>query len=326
LPDETSAGYSLDDRSLRCLDCAATYEVFDGIPDLRLPGEAWIDYEEDRALARRFLREAAGLSLAEQLSWVFASRNTLTEPEIEVRVKQVLKGVDHLQQQVTGWLDQCLGSSKPSLDLGCGPGQLIAAAAQRRYDMIGIDVRLLWLLAAKRLITAFGGTPVLAAALAEHMPLRAGAVHSVISLDVIEHVWDLPAYLREIDRVTAEGGLVALSTPNRYSLAAEPHVGVWGVGWIPRRWQKQYVMLRRGIPYPYTCLLSTAEACKLILRHTGFKPELIVPQVAAHEIARFPKYRQVLARIYNRIAPSPLFRLPLLAVGPFFRVVGTKCG
>jgi SAM-dependent methyltransferase len=307
-----------------CKGCNATYEIFDGIPDLRLPGESWIDYYEDRELARRFIKETVALTLEQQLAWCFASRNTMTPGDIEIRVRQVLKSVQHLQEQVDDWLGTCFLPGGIALDLGCGPGQLIAAASPRKHAMIGIDVRLLWLLAAKRLITAYGGTPILAAALAENMPLKDGVIDSVVSLDVIEHVADVPAYLSEINRVTKRGGCVALSTPNRYSLAAEPHVGVWGVGWVPRKWQKQFVMWKKGIPYPYTCLLSVPETNQLLQTHTGFSPRFIVPRVAKHEIERFPKYRKTLAQIYNMLAPVSLFRIPLLAIGPFFRLVAVK--
>jgi len=307
-----------------CTGCEFRYEIFDGVPDLRLPGESWIDYEEDRILAKRFIKETAHLSLEEQLAWCFGARNSMTEKEIETRVRQVIKSVDHLQEQVDEWLGSCLSWDGIAIDLGCGPGQLIAAASRRNQQMVGIDVRLLWLLAAKRLITAHGGRPVLAAALAERMPIRDGEVDAVISLDVIEHVADVPAYLHEIDRVTRVGGSIALSTPNRYSLAAEPHVNVWGVGWVPRRWQKQFVMWRKRVAYPYTCLLSVPETQALLAKYTAFKPNFIVPRVAQHEIDRFPPYRKALVRLYNALAPMPLFRLPLLAVGPFFRVVGRK--
>ncbi len=275
-------------------------------------------------MARRFIAETAHLSLPEQLSWCFASRNDFSEEQIRIRVSQVIKAVDQLGEQIDQWLDQAIRPGQLSLDLGCGPGQLIAAAAKRHRTMMGIDVRLLWLLAAKRLIVHYGGRPILAAALAEHMPLPKGSVKSVVSLDVIEHVANVPAYLKEIDRVTARGGTVAFSTPNRYSLAAEPHVGVWGVGWVPRRWQKQYVMLVKKIPYPYTCLLSVAETVRLMREHTQFSPNVLVPSVAQHEIDRFPPYRKRLARLYNKLGSVSLLRLPLLAVGPFFRVVGRK--
>lgn len=307
-----------------CKSCRSRYEVFDGIADLRLPGESWIDYEEDRRLARRFIAQTGNLPLAEQLAWCFSARNDFTPEQIRIRVGQVLSAVDHLGEQIDHWLGQVLVPNSLSLDLGCGPGQLIAAASRKQRTVVGIDVRLLWLLAAKRLITSFGGTPVLAAALAEHMPLADGSIQSVVSLDVIEHVTSVPNYLKEIDRVTASGGFIALSTPNRFSLAAEPHVGVWGVGWVPRKWQQQYVMMRKGIPYPYTCLLSAPETLRLIKRHTGFAPRLIVPEVAKHEIERFAPYRKSLARLYNRLGRLKAMRLPLLAVGPFFRVIAQK--
>jgi ubiquinone/menaquinone biosynthesis C-methylase UbiE len=236
----------------------------------------------------------------------------------------VLSAVSHLTRQVDEWLGDCFTPGAVSLDLGCGPGQLIAAAAQRGHSMMGIDVRLLWLLAAKRVILAHGGQPILAAALAEHMPLRSASVKAVVSLDVIEHVADVAAYLAEIDRVTASGGTVALSTPNRYSLAAEPHVGVWGVGWVPRRWQKQYVRWRKNVDYPYTCLLSVGEMHSLLREYTRLRPFMLVPQVPDYEIRRFPSYRKILARVYNVAARVGALRLPLLAIGPFFRVVAVK--
>lgn len=309
----------------RCNECSREYQLFDGVPDLRIPGESWIDYEDDRRLARRFIDETKALSLPDTLEWVFRSRNkTFDDREIQVRVRQVIKSVDHLQQQIEEWLSPCLDAKQLALDVGCGPGQLAAAAARRGYVVAGIDVRLLWVLAAKRLITEYGGIPIVAAGLAEALPLPESSVASVISLDVIEHVASVRPYLKELDRVTMPGGKVALSTPNRFSLAAEPHVGVWGVGWVPRRWQKAYVRARKGIPYEYTCLLGVAETRQLLKTNTAFVPHIFVPQVAEHEIERFPEYRKVLARIYNKLAPMPLFRLPLLAVGPFFRVIGVK--
>lgn len=311
---------------VRCRSCAETYPVYDGVLDLRLPGESWIDYEEDRALAQKFLREADSLTLEEQLAWCFGARGTFTPEQIRIRVGQVISAVENLGDQIDEWLAPSLKRGGLNLDLGCGPGQLIAAASKRGFQMVGIDVRLLWLLAAKRLITAFGGTPILAAALAEQMPIADKTVDAVVSLDVIEHVADVPQYLREINRVTANGATVAFSTPNRFSLAAEPHVGVWGVGWVPRPWQAAYVMMRKGIPYPYTCLLSVPETCNLITKHTQFRPTVLVPKVPAYEVARFPGYRRLLATIYNAVAPWQLFRLPLLAVGPFFRVIGKKPG
>ncbi len=69
----------------------------------------------------------------------------------------------------TRWLEPCV-SRGIFLDLGCGPGMLLAAAAEEGYQGIGVDVSLVWLVVAHRLIEARGGRPVLAAALAEALP------------------------------------------------------------------------------------------------------------------------------------------------------------
>ena len=48
---------------LRCGSCGETYEIVVGIPDLRVPGAAWIDLDEDRAAARRLVAETHGLGV-----------------------------------------------------------------------------------------------------------------------------------------------------------------------------------------------------------------------------------------------------------------------
>lgn len=165
---------------------------------------------------------------------------------------------------------------------------------------------------------------MLAAAMAESLPLANESIRGVVSLDVIEHVGDVPAYLREIDRVTAPGGCVALATANRFSLMAEPHVGVWGVGWVPRRWQKSYVKYRSNLPYEFVRLLSVSEARRLFRRYTHIEVAIVAPEVAEMEIVHFPTHRKMLARLYNRLCRwkvfNPLFRL----IGPFFRIIGRK--
>jgi len=182
---------------------------------------------------------------------------------------------------------------------------LLAAAAAEGRKGIGIDVSLAWLVVAQRLIAEWGGRPVLAAALAEALPLPDGAVEGVISLDVIEHVSDHARYLSEIDRVTKRGGHVALSTTNRYL-------------------QKGYVQWRSGKDYEFVRLLSALELAWLLRQHTKFQFKLLVAPVPKEEINLFPPYRAVLARIYNWLVRFRWTRWGFLRIGPFFRVIGGK--
>ncbi len=47
------------------------------------------------------------------------------------------------------------------------------------------------------------------------LPLRDGAADLVVALQVVEHLWDVPRFLRECRRVLRGGGALVLSTPNR---------------------------------------------------------------------------------------------------------------
>jgi 2-polyprenyl-3-methyl-5-hydroxy-6-metoxy-1,4-benzoquinol methylase len=201
---------------------------------------------------------------------------------------------------------------------------LLAAMADAGKNGVGIDVSMTWMVVAKRLIEEHGGQPVLAAAMAEALPLREETISGVISLDVIEHVRDPEGYLAEINRVVKQSGMLAVSTPNRFSLTAEPHVFIWGVGWLPQRWQKGFVAWRSGKSYDDTVLMSSARLGRLVRRNTDFAYRIVIPEVPPEHIAAFAKPKAMAARLYNWLAGSPLFRLPFLAIGPFFRVTGTK--
>jgi SAM-dependent methyltransferase len=227
---------------------------------------------------------------------------------------------------VTGWLAEPLGDGSLFLDLGCGPGALLAAASYHHRTGVGVDASMTWLLVAKRRIEAWGGTPVLACAFAERLPLGAASVDAVVSLDVIEHVQDSDAYLQEIERVSSEGAWLALSTPNRFSLTPEPHVGVWGVGWLPRPLQAGYVRRRTGLDYAGTVLMSSFGLHDAVKRNTSFACRVLIPPVAQDEMRHFSRLKAGLARIYNRVHRNTqaywFFRL----FAPFFRLVGRKAG
>lgn len=307
---------------LRCGECASTYEIVGGIPDLRVPGDSWIDFEDDTALARDLA--AMECSLAELVREVYSRRPGWDSERIALRTREVLEAPARLKSDLEGWLRPVVDADGPLLDLGCGAGMLIAALGAHRNETLGIDVSLTWLVVAKRLITEFGGKPSLAAAMAESLPLRDACVGSVISLDVIEHVRNPSLYLREIDRVLADGGIVTLSTPNRFSLSAEPHVFVWGVGWLPRRWQKGFVRWRSGKSYDDTTLLSSFGLTALMRQNTSVDFKLLIPEIPPEHLKAFRPLKQGLGRIYNRLSSAGVMRAIFLLVGPFFRTVGVK--
>ena len=310
------------DSRLTCTGCAAEFGIFGGIPDMRVDRPAWIDVDDDREAAARLDRDFRSKPLEAMVRAVFESQPGRSQQQIDMRTRQVLVAPGRLTTQLDGWLHAA--TSRPGfLDLGCGPGMLLAAAAGRGVPGLGIDVSLVWLVVARRMIEQHGGVATLCAGFAESLPLRDASTPAIVSLDVIEHVGDQSRYLAEIDRIASDGATIALATPNRFSLAAEPHVHVWGVGWLPARLQARYVRARSGRSYDFVRLLSVAGLTLLLRRHTRFSGRFLVPQVPEDEIEGMHARRARVARLYNRLSESPLLRWPLLGVGPFFRYTGT---
>jgi SAM-dependent methyltransferase len=308
--------------ALRCEGCWASYELIGDIPDLRIPTPAWIDFDHDRATAKR-LRALESRSLDALVHHIFAARPGWSEDRVRQRTRQVLEGPERSRREIAGWLARPLRTGEPLLEIGCGTGGLLAALPPD-HDAIGVDVSLVWLVVAQRLLEQQGRRRVLAAAVAEALPLRDTSMKAIVALDVLEHVGDLAQVLREIDRVGADGCVLACSTPNRFSLAAEPHVGIWGVGWLPRICQQRYVKWRSGDDYSFVRLLGAREAAGLVLRHTHFAVTIQVPAIPDEEVASMSQRRAWLSRCYNRLRSIQLLRPLLLLFGPFFRVEGVK--
>jgi SAM-dependent methyltransferase len=298
--------------------------VVDGIPDFRLSMPSWIDAAEDTATARELAE--ADLPLPELVKAVYSRQTCRDEERVARRTREVLDGPDRLREDLLGWLKPVVEDG-PFLDLGCGGGMLLAAAAQLHpgISVLGIDASMTWLVVAKKFVRERGGHPILAAGLAEALPLADGSIPAIVSLDVVEHVQDPDVYLREIDRVLQVGGRAALSTPNRYSLTAEPHVFVWGVGWLPRRFQRAFVRWRSGKAYNNTTLMSSVELKRRLRRSTRLQFRIIIPTIPDSNIAHFAPFKRTIARLFNTFSQATFLRPLFLCIGPFFRVAGSKC-
>lgn len=106
------------------------------------------------------------------------------------------------------------------LDLGCGDGLFVHLFAQAGARVTGLDPEDSAITQATRQITAraalnaySGPVPTLITGHGEALPLENGSVNVVALLDVIEHLPNPVAVLREVDRVLAPGGALVISTP-----------------------------------------------------------------------------------------------------------------
>jgi SAM-dependent methyltransferase len=108
------------------------------------------------------------------------------------------------------------GSRPTVLDAGCGEGyglaMLIAAGAGR---VIGADLDAATVAHATRTYAAADPRIEVVAAELMSLPLADDEVDLTVSFQVIEHLHDIPGYLRSLRRVTRPGGEVLIATPNR---------------------------------------------------------------------------------------------------------------
>jgi SAM-dependent methyltransferase len=190
-----------------------------------------------------------------------------------------------------------------------------------------VDIALRWLLVARKRLDEEGlGHLPLVCACAEDLPVAGSTFSAVIAGDVIEHVGDQAATLAEAYRVLKPGGRLFLASPNRFSLAPEPHVQVWGVGFLPRRWMPAYVLHARKLDFRAIRTLGYGEWRRLLRASPFGSGRISVPRLPEGDLRHFSLLKRMVARFYNAIVATRAGQWVGRAVGPLFHVVCEKRG
>jgi 2-polyprenyl-6-hydroxyphenyl methylase/3-demethylubiquinone-9 3-methyltransferase len=102
------------------------------------------------------------------------------------------------------------------LDIGCGGGLATEAMARHGHRMIGLDISPRSIETAKRHAKEAGVSNVeYVVGSALELPFPDHHFDGVVMSDVIEHIHDLPALVKEINRVLKPGGVFTFDTINR---------------------------------------------------------------------------------------------------------------
>ena len=211
------------------------------------------------------------------------------------------------------------------LDVGCGTGALLVATRARYSMVVGCDVAFRWLVVARKRLQEAGMEAPLVCCCADHLPFADEAFRVVTAFSLLEHLpGQQDAALRESHRILRRDGQFLAVSANRYSLAPEPHVSVWGVGFLPRRWMEGYVRWRRGLTYDKFRLLSPLEL-RQKLRQAGFREMTItVPPLADADLEGHASVVRLAARLFFLLTQVPVLGWPLRLFSPLIQAAAWK--
>ncbi len=171
------------------------------------------------------------------------------------------------------------------LEAGCGSGGSLPHLTKRFREVVGLDPDLpALLIAAKRLEEIGGrGGVTLVAAMLEQQILEPGSCDAVKCTDVIEHVADPVRAAEVVGSAMSYRSVAFVLTPNRWSvLTPEPHVRLWGVNLLPRRFADRYVEWRTGLRYSDIARLLSVRELVTVLRRTGADEIRVIPVEDKH--------------------------------------------
>ncbi|MDE3090709.1 MAG: class I SAM-dependent methyltransferase, partial [Chloroflexota bacterium] len=247
-----------------CVRDQRAFSVTLGIPDFRVfpDGASKSDPREERVV--RLAEEYPRRTFAELVEFYYRISPEIRPDLAESQIRHLLSGPVRAEIALRDIQRQSQISPQDSfLEIGCGSGGFLVAASRAFDQVIGLDIALWWLLLAKKRLEEEGRPATLICAFAECLPFPNDSFQLVVGSDVIEHTPKQVELMREAHRVLASDGALFLATPNRWSLAPEPHVKVWGVGFLPKAWRAPYVRLVRKIPYENIITLNYFDVCAL---------------------------------------------------------------
>lgn len=303
-----------------CAGCGSGFPEVAGLPDLRIAPDRFLDLSDERAKAIRLARIAPGVDLKGLAEAYYAMT-----PDVDARRRGFYLGHILGAEARGSALAALLPRTGKILEVGCGTGGLLASAARLGLEIEGTDIALRWLVVARRRLDDRGVFVRMVAASADRLPYADRSFDTVVADSVLEHLDDPQAALREWARVLRPGGSLLVWSPNRYALTVDPHVRLWALGWLPRKWMPAYVRWRRGDAWPPPCL-STGDARRLARVAEFESIEVEPPSIPEAWATSRPASQQRLISAYATARRVSGLRAMLRAFGPLWQLRAIRRG
>lgn len=307
----------------RCGTCGRDYPILFGIPDFRLRPDAYLSLDEEQAKAAMLQAFGRTASFAALVDHYYAITDDVPAALVPVFAGYVHGAPDRSRAS----LDR-LGHDPAHgalLDLGCGSGGALLAAASSYAQCTGVDVALRWLVIAQKRLDDAGIEARLVCANAEALPFAPQRFSHVLADDLIDNVHAPEIVMREAAAVMSPGGRLWLSAGNRRWIGPHPSTGVWAAGLIPARWREARLKRKHGFDPLRAVSLETPATLRGMAARCGFHMTDVRPrQVDPSNMRGRSGTVRMLAYAYRGISRTPGLRALLTGIGPAFEILFTK--
>lgn len=299
----------------RCDACHLDFPILHGVPDFRLRSDRYLTLEQERLKAARLAEFARTHGFDDLLAFYYSITDDVPA-ELAGQYSDYAKAGPERAGAILADLSP-FGAEDRLLDVGCGAGGMMVAAARQGVDAVGVDIALRWLVIARKHLESRGLDACLVCADAESLPFADGGFSHVVAADVIEHARDPEALVAECARQLTDDGKLWISAANRLWPGPHPSVGLWAAGWLPASVRRARLVQLRGVDsLRFTHLLSPFRvmgAC----RARGLRVVRRQPRVV-------PTGGGLARRIYARLSDMPGLGALLFAAGPAFQMIAAR--
>lgn len=314
--------YTAVSEAYFCESCDRSYPVLFGIPDFRLTSDRYLSLEEERDKARRLHVFGRDHNFDELLDEYYRITDDVPPDQVIKFAGYVRSGVVRGETVLPKMESADLG---PLLDIGCGAGGLVAAAAAEGYRACGTDIALRWLVIAAKRLEEMNLEADLVCADITALPFADTQFSSVAAIDLFEHVEDAGSAASALARILKPGGKIYLASANRYTLAPYPLAGLFGVGFMPAALRRRYVIARRGLDTLRYAALQSPRGVRQLLRRHGFsRIKTMALEIPAVRQDMLHGLQKIIFPLYSRLRRLPLVGRAMVLIGPAFEITGIK--
>jgi ubiquinone/menaquinone biosynthesis C-methylase UbiE len=303
-------------QGYRCSACKKEYTLQGGIPDFRVFPDPFLSYCEDYDRTEIVLEALEKFNLEELLEYYW-SYSDITPAALRTKfIRSAILGEQRALRTLEILENNLKKPVKKVLEIGSGTGNFLVTAVLAYEQVVGIDIAMRWLQVSRRRFMDKGlPVPPLVCCCAEFLPFADDSFNLIVTSSTLEFVSDQSKVLSECARTLKEKGYLYINSVNRYALGKDPYSYLWGVGFLPRKWQARYVYWRRSAAYESIKTVSYQQLKQMAEKHFLIK-QFALPTVSPLVLKEFSRITRFQIEVYQFLKRISVFTVFFKWFGP----------